>query len=346
MWRKGWKSTIFAVVLVLAMIWTPALAETGAPVPGSGPEIPVGLAKEWTELGPSGSRWHAFHFSKPHAYRPGEAEDVGTVNVRLESVPKDAAMFEVLSQKEVDLWAKAKTYVPIGKSTMSCSCKLEDLPRKLNWTGVPDSSELYYILVKNTTKAPMEYRLFIDDNPYVSFDAPIVAMPAAGELAAAAPAVAMTAAPAAALAAAPLMAAAPAAGDWFNLQPGTEQWLEFQYIADRGIKHDGTPPMAELTLFVESKHPLDSVYFDVFTDAEYQQLIKNGEDITGKDTSKGLAVGCGTDNGDARGVMNWKGNFQDTQTIHVRIREGMCHSDGLNVMLEAVGKSLSPLTGS
>ena len=77
--------------------------------------------------------------------------------------------------------------------------------------------------------------------------------------------------------------------------------------------------MAELTLFVEDKHPLDSVYFDVFTDAEYQQLIKNGEDITGEDTAKGLAVGCGTDNGDARGVMNWKGNFQDTPD-HSRAR--------------------------
>jgi hypothetical protein len=104
--------------------------------------------------------------------------------------------------------------------------------------------------------------------------------------------------------------------------------------------------MAELTLFVEEKRPLDSVFFDVFTDAEYQQLIKNGEDITGEDALKGMAVGCGTDNGAASGNLSWKGNFQDTQTIHVRVREGMCHSDGLNVMLEAAGKTLQPLIGS
>jgi hypothetical protein len=104
--------------------------------------------------------------------------------------------------------------------------------------------------------------------------------------------------------------------------------------------------MAELTLFVEEKQPLDSVFFDVFTDAEYQQLIMNGEDISGEDASKGLAVGCGTDNGDARGVLNWRGNFEATQTIHVRVREGMCHSSQLNVKLEALGRTLTQLTGS
>jgi hypothetical protein len=345
MLRKGWKWTIFAVVLVLAMVWTPVFAaDPAAPVPGSGPEIPVGLAEQWTELGASQSRWHAFLFHKPHAYRPGEEADTGTVNVRLESVPKDAAMFEVLSQKEVDLWAKAKTYEPIGKSTMSCGCQLADLPRKLNWAGAPDSSEMYYILVKNTTKAPLEYRLFIDDNPYVSFDAPIVAMPTAAELAAT-----PAAAPVAeiAMAAAPEMAAAtPAPNLWFNLQPGTEQWFEFAYNSDKGIKHDKDAPSFELTLFVEDTHPLDSVYFDVFTDAEYQQLIKKGEDITGDDAAKGMAVGCGTDNGSLPGVLNWKGAFEESQTIHVRVREGTCHSDGLNVMLEAKGNTLTPLIGS
>jgi hypothetical protein len=135
MLRKGWKSTILVVMLALAMVWTPALAETVAPVPGSGPEIPVGLAKEWTELDASATRWHAFHFSQPHALRGGDEADVGTVNVRLESVPKEAATFEVLSQKEVDLWAKAEKYVPIGKGTMSCGCTLENTPRKMNWTG-------------------------------------------------------------------------------------------------------------------------------------------------------------------------------------------------------------------
>jgi hypothetical protein len=147
----------------------------------------------------------------------------------------------------------------------------------------------------------------------------------------------MTAAPAAAKAAPNL---------WFNLQPGTEQWFEFAYNSDKGIKHDKDAPSFELTLFVEDTHPLDSVYFDVFTDAEYQQLIKKGEDISGDDAAKGMAVGCGTDNGDARGVLSWKGAFEESQTIHVRVREGMCHSDGLNVMLEAQGKTLTPLIGS
>jgi hypothetical protein len=259
----------------------------------------------------------------------------------LESVPKAAATFEVLTQKEVDQWAKAQKYTPVGQSTMSCGCEPEDEVRKSDWVGIPYGHTMTYILVKNTTDKPVNYRLLIDENKYVSFPEPIVTAPAAGELAAAPAAeIAMTAAPAAA----PMAAAAP--NLWFNLQPGTEQWFEFAYVAERGVKHDKEPPTFELTLFVEEKQPLDSVYFDVFTDAEYQQLIKDGEDITGKDPLKGMAVGCGTDNGDARGILSWKGNFQDSQTIHVRVREGMCHSDGLNVMLEAVGKTLTPLTGS
>jgi plasmid maintenance system antidote protein VapI len=342
MWRIGWKSTIFAVVLALAMVWTPALAETAAPVPGSGPEIPVGLVKEWTELGPNATRWHAFYFSHPHAMRPGEKMEDTTVAVRLESVPKAAAKFEILTQKEVDLWAKAEKYTAVGQSTMSCGCKPEDEVRKSDWVGMPYGHQMTYVLVKNTTDKPLNYRLLMDDNQYVSFPAPIAALPTEAELAAApaaAPvaAVAMTTAP---------TAAATAPNLWFNLQPGTDQWLEFAYVADKGIKHDKEPPAFELTLFVEDTHPLDSVYFDVFTDAEYQQLINKGEDITGEDALKGMAVGCGTDNGAAPGILNWKGAFEESQTIHVRVREGMCHPDGINVMLEAKGTTLTPLIGS
>jgi hypothetical protein len=291
----------------------------------------MGMTAEYIRLDPGMSRWHAFYFSDPHAMKKGETADVGTVNVRMEVVPKEAGKFEVLTQKEVDLWAKELKYTPIGVGTVSCGCQLSDSPRKFNWTGVPAGHALNYILVSNPTKGPLYYRLLIDENKYVSFPAPIAT--AAAELAAA---------PAAAPA--PMAAGGgPLAGEWFTLQPGTEMWFNFAYDATTGVNHDKTPEMAKFTLFVEDKHPLDDVFFDVFTDAEYQQLIKNGEDITGEDASKGTAIGCGTDNGDLRGVEEWAGNFTVSQNLHVRVREGACHADGLNVKLEATGKTLTQM---
>jgi hypothetical protein len=138
-------------------------------------------------------------------------------------------------------------------------------------------------------------------------------------------------------------AAVPAAGNWFNLLPGQEMWFSFVYDANTGVKHDKDPESIDLTLFAEEKHPLDRLSFDVFTDAEYQQLVANGEDITGKDVRKGTAVGCGTDNATARGDLNWQGHFEDTQTLHIRVRLGAGYLDGLNVMLEALGKTLQQM---
>jgi hypothetical protein len=342
MWRTR-LSLFFAVVLVLAIAWSPAYAQT-AVAPGSGPEAPVGAVAEWTELSAGASRWHAFYFSHPHAMRSGETADIGAVNVRLESVPNAAAKFEVLTPKEVALWAKAEKYTPVGVGSMSCGCKPEDAVRRLNWTGVPYGHELTYILVKNVTQKPLYYRLLIDENKYVSFPAPIAAMAAPDAAALASggePMTQLTTEPDKTVA---LAAAVP--GEWFNLQPGTERWFEFNYNADTGVKHDQKPAMAEFTLFVERDHPLDSVFFDVFTDAEYRQLIQNGEDITGEDGAKGTAVGCGSENGAARGELNWRGSFPDSQTLHVRVREGTCHTDGLNVMLEAQGKMLQPLAAT
>jgi hypothetical protein len=336
MWRKGWKWTIFTLVLALAMVWTPALAiEAAEPAPGSGPEVPMGQAEEWTLLEPGMTAWHAFFFNQPHAMRTGETADVGTTTVRMESVPKEVGKFEVLSQKEVALWAKAEKYVPIGEGTLSCGCKAEDLPRKLSWTGVPAPHALNYIKVSNPTDKALYYRLLVDDNKYVSYPAPI--MPAVAVVPAAAPAAAVPAA-------APAVAAAvPAVGNWFNLQPGQEMWFSFAYDATTGVKHDKDPESIDLTLFAEEKHPLDRISFDVFTDAEYQQLVANGEDITGKDIRKGTAVGCGTDNGTMRGDLNWEGHFENSQTLHVRVRLGTGYLDGLNVMLEALGKTLQQM---
>lgn len=332
MWRREWKSIVFSLVLALTMVWTPAFAaEVAAPIPGSGPEVPLGLAPEWTELAPGESSWHAFYFSQPHALRAGETPEVGTVTVRMEFAPKEVGKFEILSQKEVDLWAKELKYTPIGEGTLSCGCKLSDSPRKVNWTGVPAGQGLSYILVKNPTSSTLNYRLFIDENKFVSFPAPIVtgATPAV--------AAALPAAPAAE----PVVAAT--AGEWFVLQPGEETWFNLAYVADLGIKHDEDPDPVYLTLFVKNKQPICDVTFDVFTDAEYQQLIKEGEDITGKDAAKGTSIGCGTCNDTLRGDLSWMGHFNSSQTLHVRVRVGTLYSQARNIMLEASGETITPL---
>jgi hypothetical protein len=337
MWRKGWKFSLFALLLALAMIWTPAFAaEAVEPVPGSGPEIPLGVTEEWTKLEAGATSWHAFYFMHPHAYKKGEVADLGTVNVRMEFTPKEAAgKFEILSQHEVDLWAKAEKYTAIGQSTRSCNCKAEDSVQKANWTGVPLGHTMNYVLVKNPAKTDIYYRLLIDANPYVAFPPPITSAIAAAP----APAALAVAAPAAA----PVAAAGLKVGEWFYLPPGQDAWFTLAYDANTGTKHDQTPEMMELKLFVKEKQPLDSVLFEVFTDAEYKQLLANGEDITGEDALKGTAVGCGTDNGTLSGDLSWKGNFTNSQTIHVLVHTGACHADGLNLKLEAAGKTVAPM---
>jgi hypothetical protein len=171
----------------------------------------------------------------------------------------------------------------------------------------------------------------------VSYPTPIVT--AAAPVAAAVPA----AAPVAAVEPAATVATAPAVGEWFGLRPGEETWFSFAYDPDLGIKRDKDPAAAFLTLFVEEKHPLNAVYFDVFTDAEYQQLIKNGEDITGEDALKGTAVGCGTSNDTLLGDFSWMGQFTSPETLHVRVRLGPNCADELNVKLEAIGKTLQQM---
>jgi len=338
MWRKGWKLTLFVCAVTLAMLWTPAFAvETTVATPGSGPEAPMGPVAEWTELAPGAMRWHAFYYYEPHAMRAGETVEASTVNVRMEFAPKEAGKFEVLSQAQVDLWGKGEKYTPIGGGSLSCGCKLEDSPRKLNWTGVPIGHSMYYILVKNPTDKPLNYRLFIDENKYVAFPAPIVTAAAATQVAVPA------AAPVAAVEPAAPVAKTPATGEWFGLQPGNETWFTFAYDPDMGAKRDKDPAAAFLTLFVEDKHPLNDVHFDVFTDAEYQQLVKNGEDITGEDALKGTAVGCGTENSTLRGDFSWMGQFTSPETLHVRVRLDRNCADGMNVKLEAVGKTLQQM---
>jgi hypothetical protein len=194
-----------------------------------------------------------------------------------------------------------------------------------------------YLLLKNPAKVDLYYRLLIDENPYVAFPPPISAAVAAAPAAAPAP-VAAAPAPAAPVAA----ASAPAVGQWFYLQPGEDAWFALTYDANTGVKHDGTPAMMELKLLVEEKCPLDNVLFEVFTDAEYKQLIANGEDITGEDSAKGTAIGCGNPTAKA-GEFLWKGNFTNSQVIHVLVHTGKAHADGLNLKLEASGKTVVPM---
>lgn len=334
--RKGWQFSMFALLLALAMVWTPAFAaEVVEPTPGSGPEIPLGVTEEWTRLEAGATSWHAFYFMHPHAYQKAETADLGTVTVRMEFAGKTPGKFEILSQREVDLWAKEEKYTAIGLGTRSCGCKEDDSVQKVNWTGVPVGHSMNYILAKNPTDKALYYRLFIDANPYVAFPPPISgAVAAAPAPAAAVPAAAPVAA---------VPATEPAVGDWFYLAPGKDVWFELAYDATTGVKHDKTPEMMELKLFVEEKHPLDNVLFEVFTDAEYQQFMANGEDMTGEDPSKGTAIGCGTDNGALSGDLAWQGNFTNSQTIHVLVHTGTCHGDGLNLKLEATGKTVQPM---
>jgi hypothetical protein len=346
MWRKGWKLTLFVIAVTLAMLWTPAFAaEIAEATPGSGPGMPLGPVAEWTELAPGAMRWYAFYYYQPHAMSADETVEASPVNVRMEFAPKEAGKFEVLAQEQVDLWAKGKKYTPIGQGTLSCGCKLEDSPRKINWTSEPVGHAMYYILVKNPTAQPLSYKLFIDENKYVAFPAPITTAATATAATAAAPEAAPVAAEPAAVAAAAVapVATTPAVGEWFGLQPGEEMWFSFAYDPAMGIKRDKDPATALLTLFVEEKHPLNDIHFDVFTDAEYQELIKNGEDITGEDALKGTAVGCGTENDTLRGDFSWLGQFKSPETLHVRVRLGPNCADGLNVKLEAAGKTLQQM---
>jgi hypothetical protein len=294
---------LLIAVLSLLLAASPALAETPL---GAGPDNPMSPEGTWVEL-PVGA-WHFYGF-----HEEGDGEDV---NVKMEVVPHYGTAFEIWSKEEVKKWADEIKLEPIGHGSYSCNCKPEDELGRLNWLGQFTTAGDYFVVVKHEA-GPLSHYMLTVNGKEVSF-------PFKGGEPTAAPAMApepVVASVQAEMGATPATAIAPT-GEWMELAGGGETWFKFDYLADRGAKKDQAPPMINVVMYVDK--PVDNARFDVWTQEEVDRLIAKGEDILGEDISKGTCVGCGSENGDAKGDYSWNGSFMESGTYYVRVQHTPC----------------------
>ena len=244
------------------------------------------------------------------------------------------------SQAEVQKWANEEEFDPIGMGSTSCDCNPEDRVGKFVWLGTFTKGDIYYVVVKHKGDVPSSYMLTIEGKEVSQPFEPLTAEPAAeAETAAMAEPVSEPAAqPEVAVGTTPDTAMA-SNGDWVELPTDAVHWYKFNYVADRGLKHDQDPPIIEAVMYV--RKPVDSTYFDVWTPTELAQLIAKGEDILGKDKEKGTRVGCGTDNGDLKGDYSWSGSFMDSGAYYVRVQHTPSRNQPSSYQLQISGESVS-----
>ena len=136
----------------------------------------------------------------------------------------------------------------------------------------------------------------------------------------------------------PATAMAPT-GEWTELPAAGEMWYKFDYVADRGVKGDQDLPMIKIAMYVDK--PVDSARFDVWTQEEVDRLVAEGEDILGKDATKGHCIGCGTSNEFEKGDYFWSGSFPKSGVYYVRVQHTPCRCEPANFQLLVSGTSVS-----
>lgn len=330
--RALWKSLFIVWIAVISVLLAvmPALAQTPL---GGGPDNPASPTGEWTEL--PVDAWHFYGFS--------DEGDEENVLVTMKVAPHFGADYEIWSEAEVQKWANEEEFDPIGMGSTACDCNPEDFVGKFVWFGNFTKGDIYYVVVKHQGEVPSNYTLTIEGKdvslPFEPFGTePAAEAEAAEEVAMTEPAAAPAAEPEAAMGMTPDTAMT-ASGEWMELPAGMEHWYQFNYFADRGPEHDEDPPGIYVVMYV--KQPLDNARFDVWTPEEVQQLIAEGEDITGENPEEGTCVGCGTENEDQRGDYSWSGSFLDSGVYYVRVQHTPCRCEPAYYQLLIFGDTVS-----
>lgn len=178
MWRTRWMSIFGALVLVLAMLWTPALAQTA--------ETPAPAFGEWITLEPGEHIVLPFHYAAQagsggidiarecrakdgHHASKDCAKDYGKMNhsthlsydpFRIELFTQDLkakpVTFNVLRTEDLDMFIKKGEHQGIG-----CGSYDKNLKSQLSWQGYFMSSGTDYVVVAAdaNAKAPVTVRL-------------------------------------------------------------------------------------------------------------------------------------------------------------------------------------------
>jgi hypothetical protein len=327
--RTLWKSLFIMWIVVISLLLAalPVMAETPL---GGGPDNPASPAEDWVEL--PEDAWHFYGFR--------DEGDITDVLVTMKVVPHHGADYEIWSKAEVQKWADEIEFDPIGMGSTACDCDPDATIGKFVWLGTFTKGDIYYVVVKHKGDVPSNYKLTIEgekvSHPFDPF-APVVAEEAeAADMVE--PAAAPEPEPEMAMGMTPDTAMEPNS-EWTELPAGTEHWYKFNYFADRGPEHDEDPPLVDVVMYM--KKPVDNARFDVWTQAEVEQLIKEGEDILGEDTEKGTCVGCGTDNEDLKGDYSWSGSFMESGTYYVRVQHTPCRCQPAYYQLQIFGDSVS-----
>ena len=179
MWRTRWMSIFGALVLMLAMVWTPALAQAAeAPAPAFG---------EWITLAPGQHLVLPFHYAAQagsggidiaHECRAKEghqaskdcAKDYGKMNhstqltydpFRIELFTQDLkakpVAFNVLRTEDLDQYAKTGVHTGIGAGARD-----KDLKSQLSWQGYFMASGTDYVVVAADANAAAPITVKLD----------------------------------------------------------------------------------------------------------------------------------------------------------------------------------------
>ena len=168
MWRTRWLPIFGALVLVLAMLWTPALAQTA----DNSAATPAPTFGEWITLQPGEHVVLPFHYAAQagsggidiaHECRAKEghqaskdcAKDYGKMNhstqltydpFRIELFTQDLkakpVAFNVLRTEDLDQYAKTGVHTGIGAGARD-----KDLKSQLSWQGYFMASGTDYVVV-------------------------------------------------------------------------------------------------------------------------------------------------------------------------------------------------------
>lgn len=137
---------IFAIVLFAISLGETVLAADDIGGPGAEASSATSPSSNWVQLSNGEKHWYFFK----------DEGDNTNIEVRMEVIPGDRAIFEVWTSEQLRKWYSGEEFSPVGAGT-----KNKHLNDDLFWTGNFVSSDVYYVIVVSRNFGPSNYKLTI-----------------------------------------------------------------------------------------------------------------------------------------------------------------------------------------
>ena len=129
---------------------------------GTGPDNALVASDEWVSVSGGDVLWYVFDYRGHHEFEEDEdGEEVATwiatpAQIWLDSEPDEGAVFDILTEEQVRLWALGEEIEPLGRGTEN-----ENEAGDLFWGGSPGNPGRYYVVVEYQGAGPGAFRLSI-----------------------------------------------------------------------------------------------------------------------------------------------------------------------------------------